>query len=157
MRTLVRWYNISYLVPGIEISDVKYTRYALSCAAAARSELITTYTSYIAADLNAFFLCEKKILRKKMALKQNDISQHFSKLWSGVFQNTGIFLSCPRFLLSRLSVYYGGPYLIGPMVHMKTYILNHFYKQYYLVLLTMAPRNRRFARRCLSRGKSAVS
>ena len=36
--------------------------------------------------------------------------------------------------------YYEGPHLIGPMVYMKTYIFNHFYEQY-LVLLTMVPRN----------------
>ena len=40
---------------------------------------------------------------------------------------------------SRLSIY-GGPELIGPMVYIKTYIFDHFYPQY-LVLLTMAPRN----------------
>ena len=31
-------------------------------------------------------------------------------------------------------------YLVGPMVYIKNYILNHFYNEY-LVLLTMVPRN----------------
>ena len=31
-------------------------------------------------------------------------------------------------------------YLVGPMVHTKTYVLNYFYCEY-LVLLTMVPRN----------------
>ena len=45
----------------------------------------------------------------------------------------------PRYIL--VPNYYGGPKLIGPMVHMKTYIFNHFY-QHYLVLFTMVLRNR---------------
>ena len=36
--------------------------------------------------------------------------------------------------------YYGAPKLIGPMVYLITYIFNHFY-QPYSVLLTMVPRN----------------
>ena len=35
-------------------------------------------------------------------------------------------------------------YLIGPMVYIQTYIFNHLYQQY-LVLLTMVPRNRDMA------------
>ena len=36
--------------------------------------------------------------------------------------------------------YFGEPWLIGPMLYMKTYTFNHFYRQY-LVLSTMVPRN----------------
>ena len=84
------------------------------------AKLITRYTSYIAADLNAFFLCAKKIVPKKMALKQNDIIQHFSIIWSGVFQKPGIFCRAPGFCCPGCL-------------------------------------SRHFFRRCLSRGKSAVS
>ena len=38
------------------------------------------------------------------------------------------------------ATYYGGPYLTGPMVYIKSYMFTHFYYQY-LVLLTTAPRN----------------
>ena len=34
---------------------------------------------------------------------------------------------------------YGGPQLVGPVVYFKTYVFNHFYRQYW-VLLTMVPR-----------------
>ena len=46
-----------------------------------------------------------------------------------------------KFMHVRTSrYYYGGPWLTGPMVYIKTYIFNHCYEQC-LVLLTMAPRN----------------
>ena len=99
MRTLVRWYAGIY---HREISYVKYMYFPVRQLHVAK--LITRYTSYIAADLNAFFLCEKKMVPKKMALNQNDIFPAFFNNMVRRFPKTGDDLSCPRFLLSRLSV-----------------------------------------------------
>ena len=36
--------------------------------------------------------------------------------------------------------YYGGPYSIGPMVHIKNYTFTYFYQQYLVLLITTVPR-----------------
>ena len=43
----------------------------------------------------------------------------------------GIYAHMPAPTLSVYVDYYGGPSLIGPMVHIKTYTFNHFYSQYF--------------------------
>ena len=89
MRALVRWY-ISY-------RNIICKIYVLPCAAAARSETNTRYTSCIAADLNAFFLCEKKMARKKWHLSKMTFSSIFQQYGQAFSKNRGFFVVSPVF------------------------------------------------------------